>query len=224
MTNSAKTGSLALVLLLGCAPAGGDQSTMNADTSESGDGDGDGDGDPVIYEGCEAIVNAQTLCGREANSAEYCSGIVEDHPATGDQAACTQAMLDRVTCYSELPCEDLAACDLWGCVEPEPCPEQAAAVEAACIRTACEQWFDQATACGATEYPGEPGYCEYLKYLEALTADDWMACVAAYDVMVECFASLDCADFDKCEYFDQACEQGFDGCQAERVAYDQACL
>lgn len=175
-------------------------------------------------EACEAIVAGWESCEIDGpGDLDYCMFVVEDHPATGEFLDCADAMFARFSCYAALDCEAMAECSLWGCLGEDPCPEEAAAVEAACVRTGCEQYFDTGIACGEP-LPSvtEPGYCNYLAALDALVADDPDVCMDAFDDRAGCYAAQDCATFEQC-FFGDSCNGGLNPCPDEQAAVEQGC-
>lgn len=147
------------------------------------------------------------------------------HPATGAPDDCQIALRDRFQCYALQDCTQLDSCNLWGCQGADPCADEAEAVEAACVRTPCEQYWDATVACGDLSDPTLPAYCEYRKQLDRLVAADDAACHAAFDERIGCFATLDCDGIDACGFSSTSCADadGVPYCASEQTQYGEDC-
>ena len=201
--------------------SGSSSSGMESDT---GDDSSDGTGSTELEPLCDNLYVAFGACGTQTGHPEEgCELAMGDHPATGAVDACQIALRDRYDCYAEQPCDVLDSCNLWGCQIEDPCPVEAAAVESACERTACEQYWDSSVACGDLSDPTLPAYCEHLKLLDLLVAADADACEASYDDRIACRAALTCDALLDCGLFG-ACEvDGIAYCEAEEIQYEEDC-
>ncbi len=175
---------------------------------------------------CPAIVDAWEACEIQGPYAEdACESVMSGHPAVADPADCTDAIRDRLDCYAMQDCATLESCSLWGCMGEDPCPDEAGAVDAACVRTPCEQHWDARLACELPVSVTQPGYCEYVKALDSLFVDDVEACHAAYDARVACFAAMTCDELAQCSpTSSNACVvDGEELCPAEQALYELHC-
>ncbi|MEM9456753.1 MAG: hypothetical protein AAGF11_21430 [Myxococcota bacterium] len=203
---------------------------MPSDSSSTGttgdtDGTGSSDSGGPAADGCMLIMDARAACMIEGGPVDVsaCHDLVDNHPPTGEPAACVAALQARYACYAGLGCDTLDECAFSGCTGDDPCPAEAAAVEAACVRTSCEQYWDRLNECGPPAPTLLPQFCEYRRVLDSFVVPDPQACLDAFDARAECYAGLACRDVLLCNPTFDECDGGIDPCPAEQQDHASAC-
>ncbi len=208
----------------------GSESSSSTSGSESSTGSSSGEdaststGEPGVAPTCPAIVGAWNDCDIQGPyEVDGCQQHVDTHPAI--TADCSDAILARMGCYASQGCTTLEECSLWGCLGEEACEDEAAAVEEACERTLCEKFWDDRITCGSPQGKTWPGFCEYIKALDAFLATDAEACRVAYDARLECLGSMECDVLEVCvpTQDDPCIVDGVEYCADEQTNYELAC-